>query len=91
MEATEMKHQIEAGDAPLAPTPTKRRGPAKKPPYIVTGALRLKDHERELICKALAITGGVLTHAAAELGINVWALKRRMTAHNMKPTKEAAH
>lgn len=91
MEATEMK--IEAEDAPLAPTPTptKRRGPAKKPPYIVTGALRLKDHERELICKALAITGGVLTHAAAELGINVWALKRRMTAHNMKPTKEAAH
>lgn len=87
MEATEMEHPI---DTTPAPPPTKRRGP-KKTPYVITGGLRLRDLEREAITKALAVTGGVLTHAAAELGINVWALKRRMIAHNMRPGKEAAH
>jgi len=86
MEATEMEHPIDT----TAPAPAKRRGP-KKAPYVITGALCLKDIERETIAKALAVTGGVLTHAAAELGINVWALKRRMIAHNMRPGKEAAH
>lgn len=87
MEATEMEHKI---DTTAASAPAKRRGP-KKIPYVITGTLVLKDLEREAITKALAVTGGVLTHAAAELGINVWALKRRMIAHNMRPGKEAAH
>jgi Response regulator containing CheY-like receiver, AAA-type ATPase, and DNA-binding domains len=63
--------RIEAEDLALPRAPVVRSAPAREP-------------EREQIEAALQRAGGVISQAAAELGMSRQALYRRMERHGLK-------